>query len=114
MVFVSIKTNKRVRYEQSNSTELENQPPRATIKRRSLFLYHPRQDWNNLQIQNDIPSSFNQLSTYHRMNNSLNHEYEQNLSNQFPPPDFYTEHLINQNLYMSENDTLMTSTQNSK
>ncbi len=48
------------------------------------------------------------------MNNSLNHEYEQNLSNQFPPPDFYTEHLTNQNLYMSENDTLMTSTQNSK
>jgi len=109
-----VKINKRVRYEQLNNIELENQPPRATIKRRSLFLYHPRNDWNNLQIQNDIPSSFNQLSTYHRINNSLNYEDEQNLSNHFSPCDLYTEHLTNQNLHLFENETLMTSTQKSK
>lgn len=35
----------------------ENQPPRATIKRRSLFLYHPKYDWNPFPIDNHLPSS---------------------------------------------------------
>jgi hypothetical protein len=105
------KTNKRARYEQSNNIELENQPPRATIKRGSLFLYHQDQQGNNLQIENDIPSSVNQLSTYHRMYSAPNHQYEQNLLN---PCDLHTEYLTNQHLYMFGNDTLMTSAQKSK
>ncbi len=113
--FLSLKVNKRTRYEQSNSIELENQPPRANIKRRSLFLCHPRQDWNNLQIENQIPSSYNpllpSLSTFHRMNNMPYHEYEQN---HFSPCDLHTEHRTNQDLYMFGRDSLMTSAQKSK
>ncbi|CAF1070017.1 unnamed protein product [Adineta steineri] len=96
--------NKRIRYDQTNNIELENQPPRATIKRRSLFLYHQGQDWNNLQIQNDIPPSTRQI------NNVSSYEYEQNPSNYFSPCDLHTEHLPNQHLYMFGNDALMTST----
>ncbi|CAF0989266.1 unnamed protein product [Adineta steineri] len=96
--------NKRIRYDQTNNIELENQPPRATIKRRSLFLYHQGQDWNNLQIQNDIPPSTRQI------NNVSSYEYEQNRSNYFSPCDLHTEHLPNQHLYMFGNDALMTST----
>ncbi|CAF3583454.1 unnamed protein product [Adineta steineri] len=95
--------NKRIRYDQTNNIELENQPPRATIKRRSLFLYHQGQDWNNLQIQNDIPPSTRQI------NNVSSYEYEQNRSNYFSPCDLHTEHLPNQHLYMFGNDALMTS-----
>ncbi len=56
---------------------------------------------------------FPSISTYHRTNNSLTHEYEQNLSSHFSPCDLYTEHLTNQNLYMFGNDTFMTSNEKS-
>ncbi|CAF3698378.1 unnamed protein product [Rotaria sordida] len=111
-------TNKRTRREPTNSIELENQPPRATIQHRSLFLYHPRQNWNNLQIQNEITSSFNpllpSLSNYHQLNTTSNHEYEQNLTNHFSSPcDLHTEHRTNQHLCMFGNDTFMNPNQKS-
>ncbi|UJR31457.1 hypothetical protein I4U23_018947 [Adineta vaga] len=94
---------KRTRYE--HNIELENQPPSTAIKRRSLFLYHPGQDWNHLQMQNDFPSFSNpsipSLST--------THEYEQNLSNQFFPSNLHTEHFTNSHLHMFGNDSLITS-----
>ncbi|CAF2933168.1 unnamed protein product [Rotaria sp. Silwood2] len=104
--------NKRTRREPTNSIELENQPPRATIQHRSLFLYHPRQNWNNLQIENEIPSSFNpllpSLSNYHQPNITSNHEYEQNLTNHFASPsDLHAQHRTNQHLCMYGNDTLI-------
>ncbi|CAF1194608.1 unnamed protein product [Rotaria magnacalcarata] len=110
-------TNKRIRHDQSKSIELENQPPRATIQHRSLFLYHPRQNWNNLQIQNEISSSFDELlpslSNYHHLNNTSNHEYESNPTNHFSHCDLHAQHQTNQHLCMFANDTLMIPTQKS-
>ncbi|CAF1213241.1 unnamed protein product [Rotaria sp. Silwood1] len=119
-------TNKRIRHEPTNSIELENQPPRATIQHRSLYLYHPRQNWNNIQIENEISSSFNPLlstlGNYHQLNTTSNHEYEENLTNHYSsssssssssPCDLHTEHQTNQHLCMFGNDTLINSNQKS-
>lgn len=94
--------NKRTRCE----PELENQPPRATIKRRSLFLCHPKQDPINRQIQNDLLPSFNHyfppISTYHH--HPFTTDYS---STHFSPQNFYTEHLTNQNFCTLDNETPM-------
>lgn len=67
---------KRVRYEQINSHETENEPPRATIQRRSLFLCHPKSNCQHIDLNNHHHLSFNQLLP-------TSHSYDSNLSNYF-------------------------------
>lgn len=45
-------------FEESNKRKKilsEKQQPRATIKRRSLFLYHPKYDWNPFPLDSHLP-----------------------------------------------------------
>lgn len=75
MTKILFKINKRIRYDQSKSIESENQPPRATIQHRSLFLFHPR---HHVQIQNEITPTFNEtLPNYHEFCDlRVNHLFE--------------------------------------
>lgn len=84
--FFFFQTNKRARYEHSNSTELENQPPRSPIKRRALFDHHQEQDlsstWNPLRTHtNEFPLFFNDphstrtTTTYHRTHSVPNSDH---------------------------------------
>ncbi|CAF4443897.1 unnamed protein product, partial [Rotaria sp. Silwood2] len=120
-------THKRARYENSNSIELENQPPRLTNKRRSLFFHHQQQQqqqqqednlsstWNNHQTTNDISLFFNNIppslshptiTTYHRTNSAPNHDH--NLNDQYS--SLLTEH---HHSSIFHNNSLITSNQKS-
>ncbi|CAF1220779.1 unnamed protein product [Rotaria magnacalcarata] len=95
-------THKRARYENSNNTELENQPPRLTTKRRSIFFAQQHEDnhrslpWNHQSTTNDIslffndtpPSLSHSTTTYHRTSSLTYHEH--NPSDQYS--SLLTEH----------------------
>ncbi|CAF1191654.1 unnamed protein product [Rotaria sordida] len=125
-------THKRARYENSNSIELENQPPRLTNKRRSLFFHQQQQQqqqqqedhlsstWNNHQTTNDISLFFNDIpsslshptiTTYHRINSVPNHEH--NLSDQYSSLLTEQHHHHHSSIFHNNNNSLITSNQKS-
>jgi len=94
-------SNKRARYEQSNSIELENQPPNRSL------IFHPQQEqdllsstWNNLRSSNDLPLFFNEIIP------SLTSYHEHNLSEHYSP--LLTEHhhssIFHENLLITSDE----------
>ncbi|CAF1039853.1 unnamed protein product [Adineta ricciae] len=118
--------HKRARYEPSSNTELENQPPHATLKRRSLHFQHQQEQnflsttWDHLRASNEIPLLFSNIlpasprlsttttaASYHRTNSAPNHE--QTLSDHYS--SLLTEHHHHSSIFHS--NSLITSNQKS-
>lgn len=67
-------TTKRIRYEHSHPIESENQPPRCSIKHRSLILHTPLSSstWDQFRTNSQSTTLIHSTDIYHRTNSAPN------------------------------------------
>ena len=109
-------SNKRIRGESMKKIQSENQPPRATIKRRSLFLHHPKHDWNYFPIENQpLPLSSSSSSPFNPMSSSLSSASSftpQSFNRQYSSSPSCDFHSIHYSPLFSSNESSMTMMKN--